>query len=89
MTRGYSRAIARLRDPCRADADYSPGGDVERDVLQHLTQMHPKWLYRSHIAAACGLSQAKLENVLWRLAQRGDVQVRKDNEGINFVWRAR
>ena len=83
-----SQTFQRLNDPGRSDADYSPDGDVERDVLQHLTQMHPSWLYRSQIAAACGLSQQRLEKVLWRLAQRGEVQVRKDDKGLNFVWQA-
>ena len=84
----HARIYDRLTDPGRADADYSTDGDVERDVLQHLTQMHPSWLYRSQIAVACGLSQQRLEKVLWRLAQRGEVQVRKDDKGLNFVWQA-
>lgn len=70
------------------ERDYSPGGEVERAVRQHLNQTHPKWEYRTKIALAVGVSHTRLETVLWRMLRRGDVQMRKDERG-NLLWRAR
>jgi hypothetical protein len=57
-------------------------------VLQFLTHEHPKWFYHSQIAyrLRCA-ADSRLEKVLLRLAQRGDVQVK--NKNGYAPWRAR
>jgi len=68
--------------------NYSAGGDVERAVRQFLTNKHPQWFHRTQIGAATSTSPAKLENVLWRMLRRGDVQMKRDERGY-LQWRAR
>ena len=84
MTRRVDWAVLAMAGKGR-DWDFSDGGDAEEAVREHLGQNPEEWYPRSFIALALDMDQRKLENVLWRLARKGDVEVRRENGYIH--WR--
>jgi hypothetical protein len=67
------------------DWDYGPDGDAEKAVCQHLNN-NRAWMPRAFIALALDMDQRKLEKLLYRLATKGDLQVR--NHKGHVQWRA-